>query len=72
MRVKRGQTFISVQPDNILRCVKKNLGEMSLITANSIYDFVSWAAALVNPLPVLGVSLEILGRMLEAYGYLIN
>lgn len=67
-RVKRGQPFISVQPDNLLRRVKKDLGEMPLITANSIHDFVFWAAALVNPLPAMGVSLEIRGRMLEAYG----
>jgi len=67
-RVKRGQPFISVQPDNLLRRVKKDLGEMPLITANSIHDFVFWAAALVNPLPALGVSLEIRGKMLEAYG----
>ena len=59
---------VSVQPDNLPRRVKKDLGQMPLITANSIHDFVFWAVALVNPLPAMGVSLEIRGRMLEAYG----
>ena len=59
-RVTRGgQPFISVQPDNFLRHVKKDLGEMPLVTANSIQDFEFWTAALLNPLPALGVSLEI-------------
>ena len=67
-RIQRDQPFISVQPDNLLRRVKKDLGGMPPIATNSIHDFVYWAAAFINPVPALGVSLEIRGRMLEAYG----
>jgi len=72
-RVKCGQPFISTQPNNILSRVKKDLGEMPLITATSMHDFVFWAAALVNPVPALGVSLDTLeGECWRRIGYLIN
>lgn len=67
-RVQQGQPFMSVQPDILLERVKRDLGEMPQLNhQGSIYDFVFWVAALINPLPCLGVSLEIRGKLLEAY-----
>lgn len=67
-RVQQGQPFMSVQPDNLLQRVKKDLGEMPELNRQGIHDFVFWVAALINPLPCLGVSLEIRGKVLEACG----
>jgi hypothetical protein len=67
-RVQQGQPFMSVQPENLLERVKRDLGEMPQLNhQGSIYDFAFWVAALINPLPSLGVSLEIRGKLLEAY-----
>lgn len=61
-RILKGQPGISVDPAALLRSVRNDLGEMPCNPT----DFSFWGAALVNPLPPLGVSPEIRGRILEA------
>ncbi len=65
-RVKRGQPYLSVEPSNLLNRVMKDLGDRPSVDDPIALAF--WAAALINPLPPLGVSLEIRGRILEATG----
>lgn len=62
-RVMKGQPGLAVDPAALIRSVEKELGEMPLTNPT---EFAFWGAALVNPLPVLGVSPEIRGRILEA------
>mmetsp|Transcript_3501 Transcript_3501/g.6428 ORF Transcript_3501/g.6428 Transcript_3501/m.6428 type:complete len:366 (+) Transcript_3501:108-1205(+) len=62
-RILKGQPGISVDPAALLRSVRNDLGEMP---CKHPTDFSFWGAALVNPLPPLGVSPEIRGRILEA------
>ena len=64
-RVKRGQPGLAVDPNALLKRVQNDLGERP--SEKSPTRFAFWAAALINPLPPLGVSLEIRGRLLEAY-----
>ena len=61
-RIQKGQPGIGVDPAALLRSVRKDLGEMP----SNPTDFSFWGAALMNPLPPLGVSPEIRGRILEA------
>lgn len=53
-----------VEPDKLLARVSKQLGPRPLVTQPN--HFCLWTAAMINPLPPLGVSLEIRGRLLEA------
>jgi len=61
-RIMKGQPGLGVDPAALIRNVKKDLGEMP----SDPTKFAFWGAALMNPLPVLGVSPEIRGRVLEA------
>ena len=63
-RVMKGQPGLYVDPAALIRNVLKDLGEMPPKTDYT--NFCFWGAALMNPLPVLGVSPEIRGRILEA------
>lgn len=65
IRIQRNKPFLSVKPDKILLQVLKELGERPPVEDPTAFAF--WAAALINPLPALGVSLEIRGKMLEAF-----
>lgn len=62
-RVKRGHPGLWVDPEKLLQQVAKELGPRP---EDDPTAFSFWAAALINPLPVLGVSMEIRGRLLEA------
>jgi hypothetical protein len=62
-RVMRDQPGLLVDPEKLLQRVVKELGPQSKDNPTA---FSFWAAALINPLPVLGVSMEIRGRLLEA------
>lgn len=64
-RVQRGQPLLSVEPDKLLLRVLKDLGERPPSSDPTSLAF--WAAALINPLPPLGVSLEIRGKLLETF-----
>ena len=48
--------------------MKNDLGACPPLTDPSSFAF--WVAALINPLPPLGVSLEIRGQLLESNGTL--
>ena len=61
-RIQRGQPGLYVDPKALLHQVRKSLGPRP----DNPTEFCFWAAALINPLPVLGASLEIRGQMLEA------
>ena len=61
-RILKGEPGLYVNPAALLRNVKKELGERP----TNPTDFALWGAALINPLPTLGVSPEIRGRVLEA------
>lgn len=61
-RVMKGQPGLGVDPAALIRNVLKDLGEMP----TNPTEFAFWGAAFINPLPVLGVSPEIRGRVLEA------
>jgi hypothetical protein len=62
-RKRHGMPGLRVDPAALLRQVKANLGDMPTSSAT---DFAMWGAALVNPMPALGVAPEIRGRVLEA------
>jgi hypothetical protein len=64
-RVMKGQPGLHVDPAALLRKVLSDLGEQPDPATNPT-DFALWGAALINPLPALGVSPEIRGRVLEA------
>jgi hypothetical protein len=61
-RVMKGFPGLRVDPAALIRQVKTNLGPIP----SSPTDLAFWGAALINPLPPLGVSPEIRGRILEA------
>jgi len=63
-RIQRNQPILSVEPDKLLLRVLKELGERPPVDDPTAFAF--WAAALINPLPALGVSFEIRGKILEA------
>ena len=63
-RIRRGEPGLWVEPDKLLARVSKQLGPRPPLEDPTA--FCLWAAALINPLPPLGVSLEIRGRLLEA------
>jgi hypothetical protein len=62
-RIRKGHPGLWVDPNALLKRVLKQLGPRP---DNDHTAFCFWAAALINPLPSLGVSLEIRGQMLEA------
>lgn len=64
-RVMKGQPGLRVDPAALLRKVLSDLGEQPDPT-ESPTEFALWGAALINPLPALGVSPEIRGAVLEA------
>lgn len=64
-RLAKGMPGLRIDPAAVMRLVKKNLGAMP----NADDDpnaLALWAAALVNPLPPMGISPEIRGLVLEA------
>ena len=63
-RIARGQPGLYVNPWKLLQRVRAQLGERPPPSQPTKLAF--WAAALINPLPPLGASLEIRGFMLEA------
>lgn len=63
-RVRRNQPFLSVEPANLLKRILMDLGERP--SPQDPTELAFWAAALINPIPPLGVSLEIRGKLLEA------
>lgn len=64
-RVMKGEPGLHVDPAALIRKVLSDLGERPDPTKNPT-AFALWGAALINPLPALGVSPEIRGRVLEA------
>lgn len=62
-RVQRGHPGLRVDPGKLLQSVKRELGPCPKDDPNA---FCFWAGALINPLPPLGASMEIRGRLLEA------
>jgi hypothetical protein len=64
-RIKKGLPGLLVEPKKLLQRVANQLGPRPSATDNPT-AFCFWVAALINPLPVLGVSLEIRGKVLEA------
>jgi len=65
-RCKAGEPGLSVNASALIRKVKKSLGPMPSPTRPTA--FAMWGAALINPLPPLGVATEIRGAVLEANG----
>jgi len=69
-RIKKGEPGLLTDPHKHIKSVLKDLGPMpepsTDSTSKDLHDFCYWGAALINPLPPLGVSLEVRGRMLEA------
>lgn len=63
-RVMKGQPGLRIDPAALIRRVHKDLGARPPATDPSALAL--WGAALINPLPPLGVSPEIRGRILEA------
>ncbi|CAJ1946800.1 unnamed protein product [Cylindrotheca closterium] len=62
-RVQRGHPGLTVDPEKLLQSVKRELGPCPKENPTA---FCFWSAALINPLPSLGASMEIRGRILEA------
>jgi hypothetical protein len=62
-RIRPNEPGLWIEPDKLLAKVSRQLGPRPTDDPN---QFCLWTAALINPLPVLGVSLEIRGRILEA------
>ena len=69
-RIKKGEPGLLTDPQKQIKSVLKDLGQMPEplpdSTSRHLHEFCFWGAALINPLPPLGVSLEVRGRMLEA------
>ena len=63
-RVIKGQPGLRVDPAALLRKVHKDIGERP--SPEDPTELALWGAALINPLPSLGVAPEIRGRLLEA------
>ena len=64
VRVQRGEPGLRVDPDRLLGNVLDSLGPRPPLSAPTALAF--WAAALINPLPALGVARECRGAVLEA------
>lgn len=65
-RRKAGQPGLSVNASALLRKVQLELGPMP--SPERPTAFAVWGAALINPLPPLGVATEIRGAVLDAVG----
>ena len=63
-RARRNEPGLRCDPQQRMALVLHDLGERPPPTRPTAFAF--WGGALINPLPPLGVSLEIRGRMLEA------
>jgi hypothetical protein len=63
-RVMTGQPGLRIDPAALLRKVRKDIGEQP--SAKEPTLLALWGAALINPLPPMGVAPEIRGRVLEA------
>ena len=63
-RARRNEPGLRCDPRQRMALVLHDLGERPPPTRPTAFAF--WGGALINPLPPLGVSLEIRGRMLEA------
>lgn len=64
-RIQKGAPGLWVDPHKLLQRVSNQLGPIPSIQDDPT-AFCFWVAALINPLPALGVSLEIRGKLLEA------
>lgn len=65
-RVERGEPGLRVNPTALLRKVRRDLGPMP--PPSKPTSMAIWGAALINPLPALGVSTEIRGAILHVDG----
>jgi hypothetical protein len=65
-RIQSGRPGLYVDPLKLLESLLADLGPRPPVSQPAYRALAFWAAGLINPLPVLGVSLEIRGRMLEA------
>jgi hypothetical protein len=74
-RIQWDQPYLTIEPHILLRRVIQDLGPRPNATIPTDTDsnskkvnveYIFWVAALINPLPALGVSLEIRGNILEA------
>ena len=65
-RIERGKPGLRVNPTALLRKVRRDLGPMP--PPSKPTSMAVWAAALINPLPALGVSTEIRGAILHVEG----
>lgn len=63
-RIQKGHPGLFVDPYKLLGGVLDELGPMPAPNEPTALAF--WGAALVNPLPPMGIALEIRGKMLEA------
>ena len=64
MRVRRDQPILRVDPKALLKRAVAELG-VRPDPRKDPTSFCFWAAALINPLPAMGISLEIRGNILE-------
>jgi len=64
IRAQRNQPVLHVDPEALLKRVIAELGERPNPRTDPT-GFCFWGGALINPLPALGVSLEIRGNLLE-------
>jgi hypothetical protein len=64
-RIQRGHAGLYVNPKVLIKNVVHELGPRPSLSSSPT-AFCYWATAIMNPLPPLGVSLEIRGTMLEA------
>lgn len=65
-RVQSGEPGLRVNPKNLLQKVKMELGPRPPPSRPTA--FAIWGAALINPLPALGVSSEVRGAVLHVKG----
>ncbi|KAL7545332.1 hypothetical protein ACHAWF_008681 [Thalassiosira exigua] len=65
-RRKSGEPGLSINASALIRKVQQDLGPMP--SPESPSAFAVWGAALINPLPALGVATEVRGAVLEADG----
>jgi hypothetical protein len=63
-RARRGEPGLRVDPERLLSRVLDDLGPQPSPTAPTALAL--WGAALINPLPPLGVATEVRGAALEA------
>ena len=64
VRYRKGHAQLRVHPDALLRQVKTQLGGLPTVDNPTALAF--YGAAIVNPIPAMGVAPEIRGRVLSA------